>query len=561
MFKLLLFSVLFITLVVGNGNCDFSSIELIIKDIKFDSDALGNCESLKKLLYNCTDDNGSKKLSLLNQILYKQGLIELSLGHDLKALDYFNEAMEANSNDAYSTLSKERAEKMNIQFGLWNKVSVERNQTRDRYLFLDGMIVHLLKNDIENDKLESYIREASIISPFNLNLKYKHIDYQLYQLSKTFDVAIAFDIMKSFQFILEKHNSNLSLNRRLSIHYNISIIQMFLLTTEPTNLRRCLAIDMDYQPCKKLSLLQSRLNKINPHRTSVLDPDIYKFLNTDNAQDIDWNKLVTFYLTEKKPCMRMSAGDHFTNNYGLIDNAVTEAIENLLKSSSLHYQKPTKKADFMNFIDTILCQASTEVHNHKKLTGSFCKKALKNVLNTDQWKLFQGAIMKGEAYPIDELRNLWNSYPHLAMYLIDTIMKKGSKTSQNIQEEVSRFYNDNNIRDATNPYIRRQLDSMEKINQENKSRQQQQQQQQQHDWFFNQQHQQRQQNQQRQQHHQPPSQAHSDKDYYNIMDLSSDASPKDIRRKYLDLTKKYHPDKQGQLSEEEQKRNCLFIHI
>ncbi|CAI4567065.1 ASN_collapsed_G0029520.mRNA.1.CDS.1 [Saccharomyces cerevisiae] len=63
---------------------------------------------------------------------------------------------------------------------------------------------------------------------------------------------------------------------------------------------------------------------------------------------------------------------------------------------------------------------------------------------------------------------------------------------------------------------------------------------------FNQQYfQQQQQQQQHQRHQAPPAAPNYDpkKDYYKILGVSPSATSKEIRKAYLNLTKKYHPDK------------------
>ncbi|OBA25308.1 heat shock protein DnaJ, partial [Hanseniaspora valbyensis NRRL Y-1626] len=51
-----------------------------------------------------------------------------------------------------------------------------------------------------------------------------------------------------------------------------------------------------------------------------------------------------------------------------------------------------------------------------------------------------------------------------------------------------------------------------------------------------------------------------DKDYYKILEVDPNSNNKEIRKSYLNKIKQYHPDKQGTLSEKEEKKMETLVH-
>ncbi|EDO15439.1 hypothetical protein Kpol_1027p13 [Vanderwaltozyma polyspora DSM 70294] len=542
------------------ATCDLSQVGHLIKNINYDTESLELCNDLKKQIISNCNDNGNaieqqKKIELLNELYYKEGLIELSLGHELKALDNFKLTIESDSKDAYVELAKNRISKLYRSFGLWNENNTDNSDDHEIYNRLIQIIDVKWNSNKDDRTIDNDFNELFKISPYDIKMRKKFIDVLLYRLSKSIDISDAYYLTKCYQILIDKHSTSVTLEERLNWYYAISTVQVILLGIDSVYLRKCLAIDMDYQPCKTLSILQSKLKKINPPKSDILSSDMYK---SSDGNSIDWNTVVDFYLQSKRPCLKKMGDQPFINNYKLISELVESSINRLLNggSSILHVSDPSN-AELIKYIDVLLCQASIESPSAKSLTSSYCKKALKEVLTNEQWDYFYKSLTKGETFPIDELRNIWNSYPHLGTYLIASLLKKGRKTPENIQDEINKFFNDNGVRDASNPYIKKQIETIDKLlEKKNAKFREQQQQQQQQEWFFNQQQFNQHQHQRQQQHHAPPPppQDHTGKDYYKVLGISKAASSKEIRKAYLDLTKKYHPDKQGQLSEKEQEK-------
>lgn len=184
-----------------------------------------------------------------------------------------------------------------------------------------------------------------------------------------------------------------------------------------------------------------------------------------------------------------------------------------------------------------------------------CLHALSSI-GLETKEAYRESLSNGSPLPAETVIDLWNSYPHMLIYTMTNIVKKygiKQRGSDNLVEQVSKFWNENNLRESKNPYVVNLNNLMEKVD-KNKREQQFRQQQQQQQRFFQQQQQQQQRYQQQQASGLTDSQ--TAKNYYQILGIKPEASDKEIRKAYLSLTKKYHPDKQGkQLSEEEEKKN------
>ncbi|CDH12517.1 related to JEM1-DnaJ-like chaperone required for nuclear membrane fusion during mating [Zygosaccharomyces bailii ISA1307] len=512
---------IFLCVCVSGIQCDIKNLQNQVQSLKLDADSQSVCQ---KLLLGLKECDGNAKQHLQNQIYYRLGLIQLSLNQEWKAIGSFE---SVDQEDSFGQPAKRALERLYTQYGVWDKVE---GSLKDEFVKLNSS-----SSSLSIDAL----REMLKISPYDYYTRTLMRVALLKKLRQSLDVSSAQEFIANSEVILEKHATKLDLSQRISLHFEAAVIQMFVVNSTPTHLRKCLALDMDYEPCKKLTLLNTRLGKINPSRSQILDPEVYAF----DEGKFDWQKIVSFYLVDEKPCAKIPKGYHFENNYKLINDMAQQYLSEVLDISM--------ESDFQRFIGAILCQASCQAPKTKKLTNSFCKKLLKDELTSEKYKKVLGSARNDDQLPEKFLENLWNSSPNLAMYAVESIMHKGAKKSASLQDQLSDFFQRQKLSQSTNKYVRTQVNSIDGLLLQ-RQQQQQQQQRQQQEWFFRQQ-QQQQQKQQQQRQQPPPPPLQTDKDYYKILNVPKTATAKEIRKAYLSFTKMYHPDKQGQISEEKQR--------
>ncbi|CAL9735917.1 dnaJ-like chaperone Jem1p [Monosporozyma servazzii] len=566
--------------------CDVNKLRNLEAELSFDSSDIQNYQYLIKTAVQCSEQPANKKdkisfLQLRNQITYKLGLLQLSLNQNLKALELFESITihDKNFKDSYTDLTNKRLDELYIEFGYWEKLQNDEDDLKSMFKSLNstlnGKIMANKKVESVDKTIQDELKPMLQISPYDLDLLTINIQYLTKLLSESLDPLVANELLRSYERVLEQYKTRLNLTQRLEIHYIISIVQLFILNTDPsTHLRKCLAIDMDYSQCKQLTLLNSRLGKINPQRTQLLDPQIFAFSPENNPDQItpsQWEKLLKFYLDEKtKPCVKIPLNDKkkpeykFINNYKLLNEYIIPTIlktlfEGLtpLRGARLFtikydHNKLEKENYFNKYINVAICESTK--HSSRKIVKSlsapkYCKDSIRQVLNHDQWSDFKRAVTNLEPLSDDLLDELWNTYPTLTIHMIDMILHKNKKQTYNkLMEQIMNFFNKQKLGTSTNKHIMKQVTYMKKIIEKvNKNKQQHQQQQQQFHFNFGQQG-----NQQQRQQQAPPPQA-VDKDYYKILGVGKDADTKAIRKAYLNLTKKYHPDKQGALTEDEKK--------
>lgn len=593
----------------SHSKCDIENLYNLESQLTFDSNNINKYEQLLKQTLGCVKkfDNGhhhdneinhtviSNKhvlpfLQLRNEVTYKLGLLHLSLNQNLKALELF-ESITIDQNryeDSYTELAIKRLDELYIAFGYWDKVQLDEDDLLSMFKSLNSTLYNKIQSYIDGENINSGVdltlkdelTPMLQISPYNIDLLSVNIHYLTKLLSESCDSSTANELLRNYELILDQFKTKLRIDQRLEIHYICAVIQMFILNSNPSHqLQKCLAIDMDYSPCKQLTLLNSRLNKINPPRSKLLDPEHFAFEARNNIDKLNtdyWKKLLNFYLDtsgQTKPSLKIPINektkklDHrFVNNYEFISKYyIPKLMKALFESLSplgdqrifnIKYanDKCGQQSYFKKYIDINICEATK--HTSSKFVkylnaGRYCKIALKEVLGDDQWAQLKKAISESSQLPDGLLNDLWNTCPTLAIHTIDMILRSNKKKSHNkLIEQVWDFFKEEKLGLSTNKKIQKQFQWVEKaIERLHKNRQQQrQQQQQQQHFFFNF-------GQQGTRHEAPPASppVANNKDYYKILGINKEASAKEIRKAYLNLAKKYHPDKQGALSEEEKK--------
>lgn len=519
--------------------CDLERLESLSKALKYDSASLGECQQIIAQLDECDDVEGKSRRSLLNQLCYRAGLIQLSLNQDLNAMASFERVN--GSDDSFSHLSQKRLSKLYAEYGIWDKVDA-KSEVRQEFKAINQSAHSKWDTSHEFEQVEPELQHLLQLSPYCLETRNFYLETLFVRLANDMDVSTAHEILKSNDILLDKYSSRFTLEKRLHIHHTSAIIQLFILNAEPSHLRKCLALDMDFEPCRKLTLLHNKLKKVNPSRSQILDPEVYA---SGEVNGVDWQRIVHFYLKDKKPCTKLLEGHKFENNYNLIMRVAQMSIEQLFSKKT----KDRYVTEFHKYVDVMLCQAATEAPSTSTMTQRFCKASVEEIIPADTRRDIQRFSTTNHKGLEPILTNLWNSYPHLAIYVTQTILGKSKTIPSAALDELHKFYQDHQLTKSNNRLIQSQSGIISTML---KERQRQHQQQQQQQWNF-----QRNQQQQQQQYYRqppPPNGPRTDRDYYKILSIPKTATSKDIRKAYLDFTKKYHPDKQGQLSEDEENK-------
>lgn len=549
---------------IAESTCEYKALSNEAQSLKNDIDSLNSYDTLISIVEECLVADKHKDyddlIKLSYQLYYKNGLIQLSAGRYHKAVALFERALGGNTNtgDSYFLLIAKKLQQIYIDFGLWSnitsttlpiteKIDPALKETYEERQRVYHDTLNRIKETFSKNKNEQHLEELfdslTEISPYNREVIYMAIDYYNANIitNNRVDLTRVIKLKEKYETLLEVHSTSLTLNERLETHFKISVIQIFLLGQDPliqgssSHLRRCLNIDMDYGPCKDLIKLSSRLNKVNPDMRLVKDPEAYK-----NGHIIieDWKNVVDFYINNK-PSLKLFTlmkGAKFDTktNYDLL-----KRLQFHLLSTLTGQQEQPEKLITMFFVnlDVILCQASSFLSKKdKKETSKMCLHALSSI-GLETKEAYRESLSNGSPLPAETVIDLWNSYPHMLIYTMTNIVKKygiKQRGSDNLVEQVSKFWNENNLRESKNPYVVNLNNLMEKVD-KNKREQQFRQQQQQQQRFFQQQQQQQQRYQQQQASGLTDSQ--TAKNYYQILGIKPEASDKEIRKAYLSLTK------------------------
>ncbi|SCV00254.1 LANO_0F05974g1_1 [Lachancea nothofagi CBS 11611] len=531
------------------AECDFARLSGLSQELRYDQSALPQYAQLSAQLALCDTQEANH---LRHQLLYKSGLIQVSSGNELAALELFEAIQESPETSAFVSLAQKRLQEIYQEFGYWERT--EDPSLGARYETLKGKLLsYLSRNElVPTDLLNGLVG----LAPSSLDIRILINDALYYDLSRTLSINAAQSIIENYKIVLSKHKRIVSVTDKLHIHHAISVLQMFVMSTTPTNLMSCLALDMDYKPCRELSKLSSKLRRINPEFTSVMHPDQFLELS-----EFDWAKVLEFYIKSAKPIVFDGTKSGKNNLEVLRDvqrNLLTELLtQRTLSSIDKKWQLDSSASSaFTIFQDLILCEAYDQT-SQTKIADTYYRAALKDKLPQESLSLLNGFTenLQNPENVKDILHNLWQDSPSLALHAVRKCLvalaakektRYGIDTTQvwSLLENFAKDHEwDRSHNEAINKVKRIISNASAKKRRENQER-------------FNQQ--QRQQQQRQQQQHQnapPPMNDLSKKNLYKVLGLSQDASYKDIRKSYLLMTRKYHPDKQGQLSEEQKQKN------
>lgn len=534
---------LLISVALGE-RCDLKRFESLSGTLKYDATSLNQYQKIIAQLDRCTTDQDGEDIQksvLLRRLYYRSGIIQLSLNQGLNAIESFEHAVDGD--DSFSQVAASRLKKLYVEFGIWDKID-SSDDTRRTFTDLERSVRSRWETSHDHSRIDEDLQKLLEISPSCLKTRSFLLETLFYRLAESLDVTIGHEIIRNYERLLETHGSRLTLDKRLHIHHSLAIIQAFILNSEPTHLRRCLALDMDYEPCRRLALLNNKLSKVNPPRSEVLDSEVYAFGN--NA--FDWHKLAHFYLKDHTPWIKVAR--RYRNNYELIMAEAANAIEQLLPPGIVT-GRPSA-TDFTRFINIALCRAASENLIDRISAQPFCKLAMKEILPKKTVEQLHNPAKRDDLDFERILTETWQSYPHLAIYIIQLILDSRKGASGAMEEKLYHFFQHQGLYKSSKRLIQNlyhKLGSMIRIRRQ-KQQQRQGQQQRHRQRFYDQQ-----QQHQRQEYAAPPNGPRTDRDYYKILGILESAGSKQIRKAYLDFTKKYHPDKQGQqLSEQEENK-------
>ncbi|AET40696.1 Jem1p Ecym_6318 [Eremothecium cymbalariae DBVPG len=540
----LLICLVFALLAIGRRTeCDLNKTRNLLNEQRIDKRALPTYQGLLSAIEQC---EGDEWVRLKSEVYYKIGVVQLLLGQELRAMHSF-EHVSPTEESPFQKLSDARLRDLYKKFGKWNNIDDEDEDKIEYFSLLER-----LKLDKAVDLNQVYM-ELAAISPLNQQLIVDYTDILLDDLSDSFDLNTAQAVAGNYQMLLDKHSTNITLSDRLNLHCHLATIQWFILNSQPvSNLKQCLAIDMDYKPCRDMMQIWNKWNKsikISSYSLSTLED--YCALKPSDYKDI-----IEFIFKSKKPLLGKNSALFSKNNYLFIQKFSDDQLADLVNNPPLSSRQINSinnqeaRTEFQTALDIQICLAF-DMKSQLKTSAKYCDRVLKQVLTSDEYKHLKRYMSKMDStngiYEI--LKAAFDTYPHLAFHLVGAISDRlVSFEHVNSQADtmehwllIEKFIKTHNVTKCGNKFVNKIITLLNKKLMQNKQQQyhhQQQQQQQQH----------------HQQHHQQQQQRNNDyskKDYYKELGVSKNANNKDIRRAYLQLTKKYHPDKQGQLSQEE----------
>ncbi|AAS52044.2 ADR124Cp [Eremothecium gossypii ATCC 10895] len=528
--------------------CDLQEASALMQSLAIDKSSLSSYHSIIPMVEQCKGPSWDR---MKNEVYYKSGLIHLSVGQELKAMESFEKVI-ASGEPSFKMLSEERLHELYKKMALWSHIEDDDNDKLAYYALLD--------NITQADGDEVY-QALESISPLDYQLRVNHTDVLLEELADSLDLNTAQRVVENYMLLADKYATSISLTDRLELQYRVSVVQWFVLNSPPVaSLKKCLSLDMDYKPCTDLMKLWNKWNKnVKVSASALTDAQEYFGIQNQN-----WDNIINLMVKDQKPLIKLEAP--FTNNYALFQKVaekhVLELLNNRPLSNSPAQRKYTKLPDpteFQTSLDVLLCLAF-DMKSSSKNANKFCDRALKQVLTPKEHSLISNYLTKvnsPDGIP-ELLKTAYETYPHLAFHLVKRVAaklvgleRKGANADVSQHWNILSSFIGNHKKVAETGRNKFTAQLFKHINRAiGRQRQKQEQDQQQ---FFERQYQQQffrqqQQQQQQQQPHQPPS---TKKNYYKILGIGNDANAKDIRRAYLHLTKKYHPDKQGNMSDAE----------
>ncbi|CEP64187.1 Jem1p LALA0_S10e04434g [Lachancea lanzarotensis] len=548
-------TLLWTTLAIAENDCDLNELSRRGEQLRYEEAALPEYSQLiAQLDQHC---RGNEAQHLRGQLLYKSGLIQVSSGNELAALETFKTVQDSplGSSSTFASLAHTRLQEIYQKFGLWH--AIDDHKLSQHYETLKkSMLAHLEHGKPVPVPLRE---EFQKLSPFSLETLILANDALYFDLSQSLSINAGQSILDNYKTALTKHKKLISVSDKLKIHHAIAILQLFVLATPPTGLMNCLALDMEYKPCRDLSKISSRINKVSPSFTALTHPDQFLSLH-----DFDWNKVLDFYLGNAKPIK--FADVSAATNLNRLQAVEKTLLHNLLQQrplSSVSKQwiiSDSTVSAFSIIRDLTLCEAYDQT-SKPKIAETFCKRAAQGKLTPEVVTTLTAFSQKlnNVDNAKDTLNSVWLDAPSLALHAIRNCIsvlsskdkaRNGMDTSP-VWTLLESFVQEHGWEGSRNEAIAKAYRIIKSVSAKKRQESQ--------ERFQKQQQQQRHQQQQFFRHQQnsppPPPNDLTKKNFYKVLGVAKDASSKDIRKAYLTMTRKFHPDKQGQMSDAEKQEN------
>lgn len=401
--------------------CDVSSVSKAIDAKSYTLEALQEYhDMLSRIKNECQGDE--EWSGVINKIHYNSGVIHLSLGQEAQAVQAFQKVVES-QDPSFKALSSLRLNELYAKFGEWDKIDNPKfDAEKDAFSSLKRDVLQKMEGP-DSEDLQSEFQQILAISPNSLAVRTLYNDYLLNQLSQLIDLNVGHRIVENVQNILDKHGTRIQLDERLALYHRMATVQLFILNNQPqAALRKCLNLDMDYQPCKDLMKVWNGISKSLPSIAKLTDPEEYCAFN------MDWTKVTAFLLHNKKSIVP-AYGKQLSNletlkryNDDLIKTLLTERP---LSNRKVSYQSFDTQTDFLTSLHVSLCE-SLDFQASSKAATKYCSLALKQMLTPAEIEDLKRylADFNSADHINGILTALYETYPHVSVHILNTISNK-----------------------------------------------------------------------------------------------------------------------------------------
>jgi len=491
---------------------------------------------------------------LLEEIYYYHGL-KLYLDNNNLELDVISQWERITDSKTLLNRIQPKLDDLYLKFGFISKIK-------------DTDLLEEVRNYSELD-----IDEQLELSPYSEHLLHEKIkdswgdiiDYTSNSNIQTsgddFLVIFANDLTTCYKNLLAKHGRKYSLEERSAFFSVLSDIEFLMLNNFKQSqlfAKQCIELDDSNKHCIDLIKINAKLLSLKTR--TKFDP-----LVIDKNINLKWRDDFTKMIKDEK---------------GM--NTFTKISERLSK-----YYKSDTKSMFtkifpdMPYHELLVIYKSIAVDlNKSNFKNHASGKKLKALLNSIKLKDIRSIRDVKESFTEEHLKNIWHDKsPYIGLDIIAYLIQNEQFINDNCAIKIMNIFNflnnerifekgNNDLDDFS--YVT--IQNVKKMFEEKQAKERilrERQQQQQQEQFFKQfqggggfdhffqggNHGQRQQA--------PPpehSQFSKEKDYYKILNISPKASEKEIRKSFLNLIKKYHPDKVSNLSDGEKVKMEETVH-
>ncbi|CAI8496329.1 unnamed protein product [Hanseniaspora opuntiae] len=461
-----------------------------------------------------------------------------------------------------------------------SKTLIDRVQTKLDDLYLKFGYISKIKGNDLIEEIREYnnmdLDERLEVSPYSESLLREKIDdlwkdiidyssnSNIQTSSDDFLIIFANDLTTCYKNLISKHGKKYSLEERSEYFSILSDIEFLMLNNFKQSqlfAKQCIELDDSNKHCLDLIKLNGRLLSLKSK--SNFDP-----LVIDRNVNIKWKNEFTKMINDQKGM----------NTFTKISDRVTDFYKNNNKSKFKKLYNGMPYQELLTIYKSIVEDLST-----KKFNNQANNKKVKTLLSSIRIKDIKSIKDLKTVLTSEHLQHLWHDKsPYICLnviaYLINNEQFINDKFVIKIGD-VFNFLNNEKVihmgNDKLDDFSFSIIQGVKRIFEERQMKERilrEKQQQQQQEQFFRQfqgggyeqffqggntgGH--------RGQRHQAPPPEHSqfskEKDYYKILNTSPKATEKEIRKSFLNLIKKYHPDKLSNLSDDEKVKMEETVH-